>query len=37
MVEKTKEYIFDGDIFQCVVSRRFEADYKIPSSMHTEC
>ena len=27
MVEKTKEYIFDGDIFQCVVSRRFEADY----------
>ena len=28
MVEKTKEYIFDGDIFQCVVSRRFEADYK---------
>ncbi|MGN0487808.1 MAG: anthranilate synthase component I [Ruminococcus sp.] len=28
MVEKTKEYIFDGDIFQCVVSRRFSADYK---------
>lgn len=28
MVNKTKEYIFDGDIFQCVVSRRFEADYK---------
>lgn len=28
MVEKTKQYIFDGDIFQCVVSRRFEADYK---------
>ena len=28
MVEKTKEYIYDGDIFQCVVSRRFEADYK---------
>ena len=27
MVEKTKEYIYDGDIFQCVVSRRFEADY----------
>lgn len=27
MVEKTKEYIFDGDIFQCVVSRCFEADY----------
>lgn len=28
MVEKTKEYIYDGDIFQCVVSRRFEAEYK---------
>lgn len=28
MVKKTKEYIYDGDIFQCVVSRRFEADYK---------
>lgn len=28
MVEKVKEYIYDGDIFQCVVSRRFEADYK---------
>lgn len=28
MVEKTKEYINDGDIFQCVVSRRFEADYE---------
>ena len=28
MVEKTKDYIFDGDIFQCVVSRRFTADYK---------
>lgn len=28
MVEKTKKYIYDGDIFQCVVSRRFEADYK---------
>ena len=27
MVEKTKEYIYDGDIFQCVVSRRFEANY----------
>ena len=27
MVEKTKEYIYDGDIFQCVVSRRFEAEY----------
>lgn len=27
MVEKTKKYIYDGDIFQCVVSRRFEADY----------
>ena len=28
MVEKTKEYIFDGDIFQCVVSRRFETEYQ---------
>ena len=28
MVEKTKQYIYDGDIFQCVVSRRFEAEYK---------
>lgn len=28
MVEKTKEYIYNGDIFQCVVSRRFEADCK---------
>lgn len=28
MVEKTKEYIIDGDIFQAVISRRFECDYK---------
>lgn len=28
MVEKTKEYIYNGDIFQCVVSRRFETEYK---------
>ncbi|MCR5655672.1 MAG: anthranilate synthase component I [Lachnospiraceae bacterium] len=28
MVEKTKNYIKEGDIFQAVVSRRFEADYK---------
>ena len=27
MVEKTKEYIVDGDIFQAVISRRFESDY----------
>lgn len=27
MVEKTKHYIREGDIFQGVVSRRFEADY----------
>lgn len=27
MVEKTKHYIKDGDIFQGVISRRFEADY----------
>lgn len=28
MVEKTKHYIKEGDIFQGVISRRFEADYK---------
>ena len=28
MVEKTKEYIVNGDIFQAVISRRFETDYK---------
>ncbi len=28
MVEKTKSYIREGDIFQGVISRRFEADYK---------
>lgn len=28
IVEKTKEYIFDGDIFQCVISRRFETEYE---------
>lgn len=27
MVEKTKEYIREGDIFQAVISRRFESDY----------
>lgn len=27
MVERMKEYIVDGDIFQVVPSRRFEADY----------
>jgi anthranilate synthase component 1 len=27
MVEKTKEYIGNGDIFQAVISRRFETDY----------
>ncbi len=27
MVEKTKEYIVDGDIFQAVISRRFESSY----------
>ena len=27
MVEKTKKYIREGDIFQGVISRRFEADY----------
>jgi len=28
MVEKTKEYIVNGDIFQAVISRRFETAYK---------
>ncbi|MBD5134580.1 MAG: anthranilate synthase component I [Lachnospiraceae bacterium] len=28
MVEKTIHYIHEGDIFQGVISRRFEADYK---------
>jgi anthranilate synthase component 1 len=27
MVEKTKEYIVDGDIFQAVISRRFETPF----------
>jgi anthranilate synthase component 1 len=27
MVEKTKEYIVDGDIFQAVISRRFRSNY----------
>lgn len=28
MIEKTKHYIKEGDIFQGVISRRFVADYK---------
>lgn len=28
IVERTKEYIRDGDIFQAVISRRFVSDYK---------
>lgn len=28
MIEKTKHYIREGDIFQGVISRKFEADYK---------
>lgn len=28
MVEQTKKYIYEGDIFQAVVSRRFESPYK---------
>jgi anthranilate synthase component 1 len=28
MVEKTKKYIVNGDIFQAVISRRFETEYK---------
>ena len=27
VVEKTKEHIIDGDIFQAVISRRFESEY----------
>ena len=27
VVERTKEYIIDGDIFQAVISRRFESPY----------
>lgn len=28
MVERTKKYIVNGDIFQAVISRRFETEYK---------
>ncbi len=28
LVERTKDYIVNGDIFQAVISRRFETDYK---------
>ena len=28
MVDKTKEYIVNGDIFQAVISRRFETEYQ---------
>ena len=28
IVEKTREYIYDGDIFQAVLSRRFVSDYE---------
>lgn len=28
MVERTKQYIYEGDIFQGVISRRFEATYE---------
>ena len=30
MVEKAKKYIFDGDIFQVVLSQRFESDFHLP-------
>lgn len=30
MVEKAKEYILAGDIFQCVPSQRFEAPFTLP-------
>jgi len=28
MVEKVKKYIYEGDIYQAVISRRFEAEYQ---------
>lgn len=28
IIEKTREYIYDGDIFQAVLSRRFVSDYE---------
>ena len=28
MIGKTREYIYDGDIFQAVISRRFSSDYE---------
>ncbi|NLA86436.1 MAG: anthranilate synthase component I family protein [Clostridiales bacterium] len=42
MVEKTKEYIVDGDIFQAVISRRFESPhngslldaFRVPRATH---
>ena len=38
IVEKTKEYIYDGDIFQAVLSRRFSSDYEgSVNSIHTVC
>ena len=30
MVEKAKEYIYEGDIFQVVLSQRFESDFELP-------
>ncbi|MDP1730250.1 MAG: anthranilate synthase component I [Devosia sp.] len=32
MVERAKEYIRDGDIFQVVLSQRFEAEFKLPAT-----
>lgn len=31
MVDRAKEYIFAGDIFQVVLSQRFEADFPLPA------
>lgn len=37
IVEKTREYIYDGDIFQAVLSRQFVSDYEGVSSIPTGC
>lgn len=35
MVEKVKDYIYDGDLIQAVISQRFEADCKLsPLAIH---
>lgn len=37
IVEKTREYIFDGDIFQAVQSRQFSARMRIACFRRTAC